>query len=42
MAKNILKGPSRALDIAANIATAAASRNVLSTLPEVINFYLTG
>ena len=45
LAKNVLKNPSRALDITANIATAAASRspkNVLSTLPEVINFYHTG
>ena len=45
MAKNVIKNPGRALDITANIATAAASRNpenVLSTLPEVINFYHTG
>ena len=45
LAKNVLKNPSRALDITANIASAAASRspkNVLSTLPEVINFYHTG
>ena len=45
LTKNVLKNPSRALDITANIATAAASRspkNVLSTLPEVINFYHTG
>ena len=45
MVKNALKNPSRALDITANIATAAASRNrksVSSTLPEVINFYHTG
>ena len=44
-AKNVLKNPSRALVITANIATAAASRspkNALSTLPEVINFYHTG
>ena len=27
MAKNVLKNPHRALDITANIATAAASRN---------------
>ena len=43
--KNVIKNPSRALDITANIATAAASRtpkNVLSALPEVINFYHTG
>ena len=45
MAKNVLKNPSRALDITANIATAAASRNpknVMSTLPEMISFYNTG
>ena len=45
MAKNILKNSSRALDITANIATAAASRNpknVMSTLPELITFYNTG
>ena len=45
LAKNVLKNPGRALDITANIATAAASRspkNVLSTLTEVINFYRTG
>ena len=45
LAKNVLKNPSRALDITANIATAAASRSskhVLSTVPEVINFYHTG
>ena len=45
LAKKVLKNPSRALDITANIASAAASRspkNVLSTLTEVINFYHTG
>ena len=45
LAKNVLKNPTRALDITANIASAAASRspkNVLSTLPEVINSYRTG
>ena len=45
MAKNKLKNPSRALDITANIATTAASRNpknVMSTLPELITFYNTG
>ena len=44
LAKNVLKNPSRALDITANIATAASRcpKNVLSTLPEVINFYHTG
>ena len=45
MSKNVLKNPSRALDITANIATAAASRNpknVMKTLPELITFYNTG
>ena len=45
MVKNVLKNSSRALDITANIATAAASRNpknVMSTLPELITFYNTG
>ena len=45
MAKNVLSNPGRALDITANIATAAASRNpknVMSTLPELITFYNTG
>ena len=45
LAKIVLKNPSLASDITANTATAAASRsfrNVLSTLPEVINFYHTG
>ena len=45
LAKNVLKNPSRALDITAIIATAAASgspKNLISTLPEVINFYHTG
>ena len=45
MAKNVLKNRGRALDIRANVATAAASRNhknVLSTMPEVSNFYHTG
>ena len=36
MAKNVLKNPSRALDITANIATAALSRN----LEKVRNLYL--
>ena len=42
---NVLKTPSRAMDFTANIARAAASispKNVISTLPEVINFYHTG
>ena len=45
MVKNVLKNPTRALDITANIATAAASRNpknLMSTLPELITFYNTG
>ena len=45
MAKNVLKNPNRVLDITANIARAAASRNlknVMSTLPEVISLYNTG
>ena len=45
MAKNALKNPSRFLELTADVATAAASRspkNVMKTLPEVINFYRTG
>ena len=45
LATNVLKNPARALEIGANVATAAVSRNpraALSTLPEVINFYHTG
>ena len=45
LATNVLKNPSRALEIGANIATAAATKSpkaALSTLPEVINFYHTG
>ena len=45
LAKNALKNPSRFLEIGANVATAAASRNpkaALSTLPEVIKFYHEG
>ena len=45
LAKNELKNPSRALDITANISTAAASRNprnVMKSLPELITFYNTG
>ena len=40
-----MKNPGRALDIIANVATAAAStnpKNVFLTVPEVINFYRTG
>ena len=45
LATNALKNPARILEIGANVATAAASRNpkaALSTLHEVINFYHTG
>ena len=45
MAENVLSNPGRALDLTARIATAAASRNsknVMSTLPELITFYNTG
>ena len=43
--KNKIKNPIGALEISANVATAAASRNpknVLSTLPELINFFHKG
>ena len=45
IATNALKDPARFLEIGANVATAAASRNpkaALSTLPERINFYHAG
>ena len=45
LASNALKNPSRFLEIRANVATAAASRNpkaALSILPEVIKFYHEG
>ena len=45
LAKNVLSNPGRALDLAAKIATAAATKSpkaALSTLPEVVNFYHTG
>ena len=45
LAKNVIKNPTLALDITANIASEAASRsakNVILTLPEVINFNNTG
>ena len=45
LATNALKNPARFLEIGANVATAAASRNpkaASSTLPEVINFHHTG
>ena len=44
LATNALKNPARFLEIGANVATAASSRNpkaALSTLREVINFYHT-
>ena len=39
---NVLKNPGRALDNTANVASAEGNRNsknILSTLPEVITFY---
>ena len=45
LATNAIKNPARFLEIGANAAIAAASKNpkvALSTLPEVINFYHTG
>ena len=45
LARNALKNPARFLEIGANVATAAVSKNpkaALSTLPEVIKFYHTG
>ena len=42
LAKNVLSNPGQDLDLAAKIATAAASKNskqALSTLPELITFY---
>ena len=45
LATNALKNPSRFLEIGANVATAAVTKNpkaALSALPEVINFYHTG
>ena len=45
MAKNVLKNPGRALEIGVNVGSAFASlsrKAALSSLPEVINFYLTG
>ena len=45
LATNALKNPARAIEIGANVTTAAASRNpkaALSTLPEVIKFYHEG
>ena len=44
LATNVLKNSGRALEITSTIATAAATTSpkaVLSTLPEVINFYHT-
>ena len=45
LATNVLRNPSRALEITSNIATAAASRSpkaALSSFTEVDNFYHTG
>ena len=45
LATDALKNPARFLEIGANVATTAASRNpkaALSTLLEIINFYHTG
>ena len=45
LATDTLKNPARFLEIGANVATAAATKNpkaALSALPEVINFYHTG
>ena len=45
LARNALKNPSRFLEIGANVATAAVSKNpkaAISALPEVIIFYQTG
>ena len=45
LAKNVISNPGRALDLTANIATAAATKSpkaALSTIPEVINFHHTG
>ena len=45
LATNVLKNPGRALEIGANIGSAAVSRNpkaALSTIPDVIKFYHTG
>ena len=44
-ATNSFRNPGRFLEIGANVATAAASRNLtaaLSTLPKVMNVYHTG
>ena len=45
MAKNVSKNPGRALKNGANVGGAFASESskaILPTLPEMINFYLTG
>ena len=46
LAMNVFKNPGRAFEIEANVGRAAAGRNpkknVLSTLPEVIEFYHEG
>ena len=44
MAKNVLRNPQHFLHVSANVDSSVASRNpknVLSTLPEVTNFYHT-
>ena len=45
LSTNVIKNPGRALEITSNNSTAAASRSpkaALSSLPEVISFYLAG
>ena len=45
LAKNVLSNPGRASDLTAKIETAAASKyskQVLSTIPDLITFYNTG
>ena len=45
LATNALKNPSRFLEIGANVATTAVSKNLkaaLSALPEIFSFYHTG
>ena len=45
LATNVLKNPGRALEVGANIGSAAVFRNpkaALSTIPDVIKFYHTG
>ena len=43
--KNVLENAGRPLEIGANVGTAFASRKpkaALSSIPQIINFYLTG